>query len=146
MEWIWKNYLDLDDCHLKHISRLRKSFFAEDSKYEFVKDHYDEMSLHLLGFLKKDLVAYGRVIPPHKEFENPYLSRIIISEGFRNKGFGKALISELIDKSREIYPKNLIKVSSLSSTVEFYKKNNFTQQKLIIDDAGKEHFILIKDD
>lgn len=146
MEWIWNNYLDLDDYHLKHISRLRKSFFAEDSKHPFVKDHYDEISLHLLGFLKKDLVAYGRVIPPHKEFENPYLSRIIISEGFRNKGFGKALISELIDKSREIYPQNLIKVSSLSSTVEFYKKNNFTQQKLIIDDTGKEHFILIKDD
>ena len=54
MEWIWNNYLDLDDYHLKHISRLRKSFFAEDSKYPFVKDHYDEMSLHLLGFLKKD--------------------------------------------------------------------------------------------
>ena len=92
MKWIWHKYHDLDDLQLKDITELRKSFFEAD-KQDPVKDEYDEMSFHLLGLMDSDLVAYGRVIPPHGEFINPYLSRIIVAEKFRKKGFGKALVN-----------------------------------------------------
>ena len=71
MKWIWNKYHDLDNSQLRDISELRKSFFEADQK-DPVKDEYDEMSFHLLGLIDSDLVAYGRVIPPHGEFINPY--------------------------------------------------------------------------
>ena len=75
----------MDDSQLRDISELRKSFFEADQE-DPVKDEYDEMSFHLLGLVDSDLVAYGRVIPLG-EFINPYLSRIIVAEKFRKKGF-----------------------------------------------------------
>ena len=73
MKWIWLKYNDLDDSQLRDISELRKSFFEADQQ-DPVKDEYDVMSFHLLGLMNSDLVAYGRVIPPHGEFINPYLT------------------------------------------------------------------------
>ncbi|MFL2768852.1 MAG: GNAT family N-acetyltransferase, partial [Gammaproteobacteria bacterium] len=114
MKWIWRKYHDLDDSQLRDISELRKSFFEADSKQNLVKDEYDEMSFHLLGLLNSNLVAYGRVIPPHDEFINPYLSRIIVAEKFRKKGFGKALLTELSIKSQDLFAGKVTKVSSLA--------------------------------
>ena len=145
MKWIWHKYHDLDDSQLRDISELRKSFFEADQK-DPVKDEYDEMSFHLLGLKNSDLVAYGRVIPPHGEFINPYLSRIIVAEKFRKKGFGKALVNELSKKSKALFSNKITKVSSLASTLSFYKKHNFIEDKKVIDEAGVEHFILLKND
>jgi ElaA protein len=145
MKWIWHQYPDLDDSQLKDISELRKSFFEADNQNP-VKDEYDEMSFHLSGLIDSELVAYGRVIPPHDDFINPYLSRIIVAEKFRKKGFGKALINELDKKSKALFSNKITKVSSLASTLSFYKKHNFIEDKKVIDEAGVEHFILLKND
>jgi len=146
MKWILHKYHDLEDSQLRDISKLRKSFFEADSKQEPVKDEYDELSFHLLGLIDLDLVAYGRVIPPHGEFINPYLSRIIVAEKFRNKGFGTALVNELSKKSKALFSNKITKVSSLASTLSFYKKHNFIEDRKFIDEAGVEHFILLKND
>ena len=145
MKWIWYKYHNLDDSQLKDISELRKSFFEVD-KRDSVKDEYDEMSFHLLGLMDSELVAYGRVIPPHDDFINPYLSRIIVVEKFRKRGFGKALVNELSKKSKDLFANKITKVSSLASTLSFYKKHNFIEDKKFIDEAGVEHFILLKND
>ena len=145
MKWIWYKYHNLDDSQLKDISELRKSFFEVD-KRDSVKDEYDEMSFHLLGLMDSELVAYGRVIPPHGDFTNPYLSRIIVVEKFRKRGFGKALVNELSKKSKDLFANKITKVSSLASTLSFYKKHNFIEDKKVIDEAGVEHFILLKND
>ena len=123
MKWIWYKYHNLDDSQLKDISELRKSFFEVD-KRDSVKDEYDEMSFHLLGLMDSELVAYGRVIPPHGDFINPYLSRIIVVEKFRKRGFGKALVNELSKKSKDLFANKITKVSSLASTLSFYKNNS----------------------
>ncbi len=145
MKWIWHQYHDLEDSQLKDISELRKSFFEADNQ-DPVMDEYDEMSFHLSGLIDSELVAYGRVIPPHGDFINPYLSRIIVAEKFRKKGFGKALINELSKKSQALFSNKIIKVSSLASTLSFYKKHNFIEDKKVIDEVGVEHFILLKND
>ena len=145
MKWIWLKYDDLDDSQLRDISELRKSFFEADQEDQ-VKDEYDEISFHLLGQIDSDLIAYGRVIPPHGKFVNPYLSRIIVAEKYRKKGFGKALVNELSKKSKDLFSDKMTKVSSLASTLSFYKKNNFIEDKKFIDEAGVEHFILLKND
>ena len=79
MKWIWHKYHDLDDFQLRDILELRKSFFKADQQ-DPVKDEYDEMSFNLLGLIDSKLVAYRRLIPPHGDFINPYLSRIIVSK------------------------------------------------------------------
>ena len=135
----------MEDSQLKDISELRKSFFEADNQ-DPVNDEYDEMSFHLSGLIDSELVAYGRVIPPHGDFINPYLSRIIVAEKFRKKGFGKALINELSKKSQALFSNKIIKVSSLASTLSFYKKHNFIEDKKVIDEVGVEHFILLKND
>ena len=104
------------------------------------------MSFHLLGHLNSKLVTYGRVIPPHGEFINPYLSRIIVAEKYRKQGIGKALLTELSKKSQDLFTDKVTKVSSLASTLSFYKKHNFIEDKKVIDEAGVEHFILLKND
>ena len=85
-------------------------------------------------------------MPPHDEFMNPYHSRIIVAEKFRKKGFGKALLTELSIKSQDLFAGKVTKVSSLASTLSFYKKHNFIEDQKVIDEAGVEHFILLKND
>ena len=103
------------------------------------------MSFHLLG-LGFRLGSIWQSDSSHGEFINPYLSRIIVAEKFRKKGFGKALINELSNKSKALFSNKITKVSSLASTLSFYKKNNFIEDKKVIDEAGVEHFILLKND
>ena len=49
-------------------------------------------------------------------------------------------------KSKDLFSDKMTKVSSLASTLSFYKKNNFIEDKKFIDEAGVEHFILLKND
>ena len=140
MNWIWNKYHDLDDSQLRNISELRKSFFEADQK-DPVKDEYDEMSFHLLGLIDSDLVAYGRVIPPHGEFINPYLSRIIVAEKFRKKGFGKALVNELSKKSLFLTRPNLKhykrnRLELVRSSMELF---DAIQDKIIRPVIGKRY-------
>ncbi len=142
MQWIWHNYHDLGEENHLRISLLRKSFFEADAHHELVKDEYDEACLHLTGTSDSNLVAYGRIIPPHTDLGNPFISRTIVVAEHRNKGHGRALIKILVEKSKELFPEKITQVSSLASTKMFYEKNNFVEEKKIIDTSGIEHFIM----
>ena len=56
------------------------------------------------------------------------------------------MVNELSKKSKDLFSDKMTKVSSLASTLSFYKKNNFIEDKKFIDEAGVEHFILLKND
>ena len=47
------------------------------------------MSFHLLGLMNSDLVAYGRVIPPHGEFINPYSAESSLPKNSEKKDLVK---------------------------------------------------------
>lgn len=146
MQWIWHNYHDLGEDNHQSISLLRKSFFEADAHQELVKDKFDDISLHLMGTLDSNLVAYGRIIPPHTDFVNPFISRTIVAAEYRNKGHGRSLLRILVEKSKELFSEKVIQVSSLASTKMFYEKHNFVEDKKIIDSSGIEHFIMFNND
>ena len=92
----------------------------------------------------KDLViGFGTLILEHKLTHNgcvmAHIENIIIDENYRNQGFGYILIKELIDicKKEKCYK---IILNCDSNLENFYKKNNFTSNKLSMELLIKENF------
>lgn len=92
----------------------------------------------------KDLViGFGTLILEHKLTHDgcimAHIENIIIDENYRNKGFGNFLIKELIDicKKEKCYK---VILNCDSNLEKFYKKNNFTSNKLSMELLIKENF------
>ena len=92
---------------------------------------------------KKNIIGFGTLILEHKLTHNgcimAHIENIIIDENHRNKGFGNFLIKELIDicKKEKCYK---VILNCDSNLEKFYKKNNFTSNKLSMELLIKENF------
>jgi len=92
---------------------------------------------------KKNIIGFGTLILEHKLTHDgcimAHIENIIIDENHRNKGFGNFLIKELIDicKKEKCYK---VILNCDSNLEKFYKKNNFTSNKLSMELLIKENF------
>ena len=92
----------------------------------------------------KDLViGFGTLILEHKLTHDgcimAHIENIIIDENYRKQGYGNILIKELIEicKKEKCYK---IILNCDYNLKEFYKKNNFTSNKLSMELLIKENF------
>ena len=89
------------------------------------------------------IVGFGTLILEHKLTHDgciiAHIENIIIDENYRKKGYGNILIKELIEicKKEKCYK---IILNCDYNLKEFYKKNNFTSNKLSMELLIKENF------
>tara|TARA_B100001175_G_scaffold294259_1_gene281353 strand:+ start:902 stop:1318 length:417 start_codon:yes stop_codon:yes gene_type:complete len=92
---------------------------------------------------KKNIIGFGTLILEHKLTHNgcimAHIENIIIDENYRKQGYGNILIKELIEicKKEKCYK---IILNCDSNLEKFYKKNNFTSNKLSMELLIKENF------
>lgn len=89
------------------------------------------------------VIGFGTLILEYKLTHNgcimAHIENVIIDENYRNQGFGNILIKELIDicKKEKCYK---VILNCDSNLEKFYKKNNFTSNKLSMELLIKENF------
>lgn len=103
MNWILYNGFEsipADDLYA--ILKLRQDVFIIEQNciYDDI-DGLDSISTHLL--LKEDgkLIAYSRIVPADKKFDEISIGRIVVEPDSRGRGLGKQVISKSLELSSE---------------------------------------------
>ena len=125
MEWTIKDWSELSKEEIEKIFSLRSEVFIveQDCVYQDI-DGKDQLAKHVLGFEKKELIAYSRIFKPGDYFKEASFGRAVVRKSYRGKGYGHLLVDKSIDhlKIRKQPP---IKISAQSYLKDFYSYHGF---------------------
>ena len=143
-----KNFQELTTQELYQVLALRADVFVveQNCPYQDV-DGKDLNSLHVLGYLDKELVAYARVLAQGISY-NEYASigRVVTATSVRGKTHGHALVDFSIDVCNKNFPDQAVKISAQAHLEKFYNEHGFkaTGESYLEDDIPHIGMILKK--
>lgn len=139
MELNIKHTRDVTSQELIQIYQARIRVFVVEQKciYQEVDD-YDLDAIHVILSNGNDIVAYTRIIT----FEQ-YISfgRVLVSENYRNQGYGRKIINETINKINEMYQNTTIKISGQAHLKPFYESFGFHSVSGTYMEDGIPHIV-----
>ncbi|MCF6148783.1 MAG: GNAT family N-acetyltransferase [Candidatus Kuenenia sp.] len=121
---------------------VRGIVFLEEQKvpYGIERDIYDYTSTHVLGEENGEPFGAGRI---RKFGDYAKFERIAIRKSHRGKKLGHELIDFMISIAKEQGYKK-VKIHAQTYLTEFYKKHGFAIAGEIFQEAGKEHYTMIR--
>lgn len=81
---------------------------------------------HLLGYEDDKLIAYARLLPPKVSYNNLSFGRVAICSEYRNKGFGKDLMQQILKQCELLWPSQNIDIGAQVYLQKFYESFGFT--------------------
>ncbi len=126
--------VNFDEHYQPIIKHIRTSVFTleqhvpEDLDFE----GKDPDATHALVRDGNQYVGTGRML------DDGHIGRVAVLKEYRQKGFGKSIISALIDEASRLGIQRVFLGAQLHA-VDFYKKLGFSEYGEIFLDAGIEH-------
>ena len=122
MEWAIKDWSELSKEEIEQIFSLRSEVFIveQDCVYQDI-DGKDQLAKHVLGFEKKELIAYSRIFKPGDYFKEASFGRAVVKKSYRGKGIGDELVKISIEQFDDI----TVKISAQSYLKDFYSSHGF---------------------
>lgn len=127
MHFVCLPFYELSLDQLYAILRLRQEVFIVEQDCPYLDtDDKDQDSLHLMGFIENELVAYTRLVPKSISYETyASIGRVITSQKIRGKGLGNLLMTTSVEKLHQHWGKQSIKISAQSHLASFYNDIGF---------------------
>lgn len=128
VEWRWRSFHALSVDELQFIYMARQQVFALEQQCVYLDaDGYDSQSEHLAAWSNAVRVplAYARLVAPGVKYDEPSIGRVITTSTGRGRGLGQELVRRAIQRSREIYPGQGIRISAQSYLESFYGAAGF---------------------
>lgn len=143
-QWYYFDQLTLDQLH--ELLYFRQEVFVIEQNCPYLDiDGLDPYSWHLLGRNSAGkLVAYLRVVPPGRKFEDPSIGRVVTSKEVRGRGIGRELMRRAIEKSEELFPNSSLRLSAQLYARGFYQSFGFSQVSEPYDEDGILHIDMIR--
>ena len=146
ISFVSKNFQALTTEELYKILALRAEVFVveQNCPYQDV-DGKDLHSIHVLGYINNQLVAYARVLGQGVSYqEYASIGRIVTSPSIRGKKFGHDLVDFSIKVCQKNFPGQPIKISAQAHLEKFYNKHGFkaTGEAYLEDDIPHIGMIL----
>ena len=114
-----------------------KVFIEEQGVPEDLElDEFDPLAIHALAFEGSECVGTGRLVNIGEQIGQ--IGRMAVLPGFRNNGFGRAILEKLMDQARVEGIVRLM-IHSQVTAIPFYEKQGFQIQGDIYDEAGIPH-------
>ncbi len=128
VQFRWVSFEALDLRELYAIMRLRQEVFVVEQHCNYLDaDGLDDRSMHLLGTLDGELVAYVRALPKGLAYaEYPAIGRVITAPAVRGKGLGRPLMREAMERLWETWGAGPIKLSAQAHLAEYYGSLGFS--------------------
>ena len=146
IDWQLKKFDELTPHQLYAILQLRNEVFVVEQNCVLQDaDDKDQPSFHLMGFDNKRLVAYTRLIPAGKSYEEASIGRVVTSPLVRSTGAGKILMQKSVETLYELYGRQPIKIGAQLYLKKFYETFGFQQCSDIYMEDGIEHILMLKD-
>ena len=126
IEWVKKKWSDISLEELYCVLRLRSEVFVveQDCVYQDI-DNKDQIAIHLLGYINKELIAYSRLFNEGDYFKETSFGRAIIKKENRGQGYGDELIKESLKTIKNYYGNKKVKISAQAHLKYFYSKHAF---------------------
>ncbi len=120
-----KEFNSLTASDIYKILKLRQDIFIieQDCIYEDI-DNLDQSSEHLMLFDGETLVAYSRIVPPGKKFEDYSIGRIIVEKGYRGKNFGREIVKKSLSILKERNA-DIVRIEAQEYLLDFYTSLGF---------------------
>ena len=126
IEWVKKKWSEVSSEELYSVLRLRSEVFVveQDCVYQDI-DNKDQIAIHLLGYINKELIAYSRLFNEGDYFKETSFGRAIIKKEKRGQGYGNELIKESLKTIKNYYGNKKVKISAQAHLKSFYSKHAF---------------------
>jgi len=126
IEWVKKKWSEVSLEELYSVLRLRSEVFVveQDCVYQDI-DNKDQIAIHLLGYINKELIAYSRLFNEGDYFKETSFGRAIIKKENRGQGYGDELIKESLKTIKNYYGNKKVKISAQAHLKSFYSKHAF---------------------
>ena len=146
ISFVNKNFHALTTEELYKILALRAEVFVveQNCPYQDV-DGKDLNSIHVLGYIKNQLVAYARILGQGISYqEYASIGRIVTSPSIRGNNHGHDLVDFSIKVCQKIFPSQPIKISAQAHLEKFYNAHSFkaTGEAYLEDDIPHIGMIL----
>lgn len=126
---------------------LRQRVFVVEQRCVFLDpDGIDRYSWHLLGRQESGapLIAYLRIVPPGRRFEEPSIGRVVTAPEVRRTGLGRVLMEEGIRRTKELFPGQAIALSAQRYLENFYGSLGFAVAGEPYEEDGIPHINMRK--
>ena len=146
LKWTLKSFAEITTTELYKLLQQRQDVFIleQECKYPDLDDK-DQITLHLMGWIDDELVAYARVFPPRTLFETESsFGRVLIHQKYRRYSYGKELIQKLIDTSIAEFKTSSIRIEAQYYLLRFYENFGFKAYGDTFLDAGVEHIMMVR--
>ena len=127
IHFIYKTFDELTSIELHDVYALRSEVFVveQDCVYQDI-DGNDPKSIHVLGNIEGELVAYARVLDQGLSYADySSIGRIVVSSKFRAQKLGHQLVDFAIKTIQKEYANPRIKISAQAHLEKFYKVHQF---------------------
>ena len=145
IDWKYKHFEQLSPFELYDALRLRSEVFVVEQDCVFLDmDNIDVDCFHLLGYYHNELMAYSRVVPAGRVYQEASIGRVVTSPPVRKSGAGKQLMQQSIDRLYDTFGKVPIKIGAQFYLRNFYQSFGFTQISEIYLEDGIQHIYMMK--
>lgn len=143
--WSCKPFTALTPDELYAILRLRIDVFIVEQQCIFQDaDNNDQQAMHLMFWENNQLAAYSRLFAPGIMYPESSIGRILTNSQFRNKNYGKKLLTESIQQIYRLYGLQPIQIGAQLYLKKFYESFGFRQSGDIYVEDGIDHIHMIK--
>ena len=119
-------YQDLSPDRLYEILKLRSEVFVVEQKCAYQDlDNKDEKALHLVGEKNNKIIAYTRIFKKGDFFKNSSIGRVLVKKKYRNKDYGRKIMTSSIEKLKKDPKEEIIELSAQKYLLKFYSELGF---------------------
>jgi ElaA protein len=141
-----KKFEELKRKEIHDIYALRAAIFVveQDCVYQDI-DGKDLEAHHVLGTFESKLIAYARILEKGASYAD-YVSigRIAVLEDYRSKSIGHETVRFCLDRIRDLYLGEMIKISAQAHLENFYNQHGFKKEGHPYLEDGIPHIAMIK--
>lgn len=146
IRWELLPFEALDPYKLYQLLRLRSLVFVVEQNCVFLDlDNNDQQSIHLLGWLGEELIAYSRLVPQGVIYPYVSIGRVVSHPEHRGNGTGKKLLQEAIVQIEQLWGVQTIKIGAQLYLKKFYESFGFLQQGAVYDEDGIDHIHMLRE-
>ena len=140
-----KNFSELSVKEIASIKKIKsENFKNSETKNSFELNITDHRSYHFLIKQNENLIAYSRLVPPSSNFKNLTLERFCVANAYKGRGISRILIKSIIDEAADLFPGEVLSLSSLEDTKLFYEKFGFSSNYFTHDEIGNLHYFMTR--
>ncbi len=132
----------LSNIQLYKILEARQEVFQIEQGIHYNDcDKLDYQAWHLCLWSKdgEELMAYLRLLPPSPQKKYHSVGRVLTTSRYREQGFGKALMNELLTQYQEIIDDVPLTMSAQAYLREFYQRFGFSPESDVYMEEGIAH-------